>query len=75
MDLRVKDAPKIESNAKIVRWNDGSYQLAIGKQFFDIQLTTAINSYIFNFPDQKLGLCKMEISKKGQVNPSLDSEK
>ena len=27
---------KIETNAKIVQWSDGTYSLAIGDEFFEI---------------------------------------
>lgn len=37
MSLQEPDNYKVESNAKIVKWSDGTYQLAIGKEFFDIQ--------------------------------------
>jgi hypothetical protein len=33
----------IQSNAKIIEWSDGSYQLVVGNQFFDILFTNMAN--------------------------------
>jgi hypothetical protein len=30
--------PQFESNAKIVQWSDGTYSLAIGDEFFDMNI-------------------------------------
>ncbi len=42
--LKPKISPyNIESNAKIVKWSDGSYSLAIGDEFFEISVEALTN--------------------------------
>jgi hypothetical protein len=49
LDLVTKSLvpPKIESNAKIVEWSDGTYSLAIGDEFFAISKEQLDKTYLF----------------------------
>lgn len=43
LDVRCKDKAtgkpvKTQTNTKVVEWSDGTFSLAIGDQFFDIQM-------------------------------------
>lgn len=65
----------MESNAKIVKWSDGSYQMVIGKEFLDISKDRVTNSFLFEHASERLSLMKFPIESKVHVNPSLDSHK
>ena len=35
---QTKGKEKIESNTKIIQWSDGTYSLAIGDEYFDLNI-------------------------------------
>eukprot|EP01035_Chromulina_nebulosa_P003071 gene3071-4193_t len=39
--------PQLESNARLIKWDDGSYQLVIGRAVFNSKLMTTENLYSF----------------------------
>lgn len=59
---------KVESNTKIVQWSDGSYSLAIGDEFFEINMENLTNRQ-FYAQFEKFLLFKGSINKKMIVKP------
>jgi len=52
MMFEQKEAKKMVSNAKIVKWSDGTFQMAIGDEFFNIGRDQALNSFVFDFQNE-----------------------
>jgi len=42
-----KTLPKTETNAKLVKWKDGSFSIAVGKKYFNLKELPSKNTYIF----------------------------
>eukprot|EP00826_Nyctotherus_ovalis_P041614 TRINITY_DN4220_c0_g2_i8.p1 TRINITY_DN4220_c0_g2~~TRINITY_DN4220_c0_g2_i8.p1 ORF type:complete len:180 (+),score=58.04 TRINITY_DN4220_c0_g2_i8:251-790(+) len=64
---------EIESNARIVQWSDGSYQIALGKQLFDFRFESGNTVKLFT----KLGdylVSKNEVDRKVFLIPAEGSE-
>ncbi len=53
----------IESNARIIEWSDGTYQLAVGKQLFDIRMEDEHHMKVFAKLEDYL-ISKSEVNKK-----------
>ena len=63
----------IESNARIIEWSDGTYQMALGKQLFDLRFEEDDSMKLFT----KLGdylVSKSEVNKKVFLIPASGSE-
>jgi hypothetical protein len=45
--LNSNGTPQMESNARVIRWSDGSHQLVVGKAVFNSNLHPLENRYIF----------------------------
>lgn len=43
LEIDQSNHSKVESNTKIVQWSDGSYSLAIGDEFFEINMENLTN--------------------------------
>ena len=41
--------PQVESNARLVRWSDGTMQLIVGSEAFDTSLVNRQNTYVTPF--------------------------
>jgi hypothetical protein len=67
---------KIESNARIVEWSDGSYQLIIGEEHFDIMFSNMDNvRFGVEDKDQNLTLINKPIKKRMILTPSEFSQR
>mmetsp|Transcript_15166 Transcript_15166/g.14761 ORF Transcript_15166/g.14761 Transcript_15166/m.14761 type:complete len:155 (-) Transcript_15166:215-679(-) len=68
----VGDEKKIESNAKIIKWSNGSYSLAIGEEMFDIQMEPINKTYCFS-QFESFSLLKEKVENKMTVKPNFNS--
>jgi hypothetical protein len=67
---------KLESNAKIVEWSDGTFQLIIGEEHFDIMFSN-MDNVRFGIEDREhnLTLINKPIKKRMILTPSEFSQK
>ena len=60
--------PIMESNARMVRWSDGSMQLMVGAEVFDVEATLhkdgVLNQYLFNQQTDQDGDTVLQCSSK-----------
>jgi RNA polymerase-associated protein LEO1 len=71
-----KDDRKVESNAKIVEWSDGSLQLIIGEEYFDIKLSKMDNvRYGLKDMENELLIVNTPINHRMIITPSEYSNK
>lgn len=63
---------EIESNTRIIEWSDGSYQLAVGKQLFDIRFEKDESLKIFSKLEDYL-ISKGEVEQKIILVPAEGS--
>ncbi len=63
----------MESNAKIVQWSDGTYQLAVGGQLFDIRKEDEPYAKLFTKFEEFL-LSKCEMDKRVILKPAAGSK-
>jgi hypothetical protein len=56
-----------------VQWNDGSYSLAIGDEYFDIRQEELGNSGIFLKHESEMAILKSSIDKKFFLKPTVRS--
>jgi RNA polymerase-associated protein LEO1 len=59
---------QIESNTKIVKWSDGTYSLAIGDEFFDMNIENLSQRQLFA-SHEDISLYKGSILKRMIVKP------
>ena len=64
---------KVESNAKLVQWSDGSFSFVIGDEFFDIRQEELPNSGIFVKHESDMAILKSSIDQKMFVKPTVKS--
>lgn len=72
LGLQVPQSQKMESNARVVQWSDGTSSLAIGDQLFEITKEPVLNTQVFAHCN-KLSLLKGNVDDKIIVKPSLRS--
>ncbi|KAL2516067.1 Uncharacterized protein Fot_30038 [Forsythia ovata] len=62
----------VESNSRFVRWSDGSLQLLIGKESFDVseQDIHDIQTHVFSIHEKEILQCEGRIKKKMHFMPS-----
>jgi len=66
----------IESNAKIVEWSDGSFQLIIGEEHFDIMFSNMDNvRFAMEDKEQNLTMINKPIKKRMILTPSEYSQR
>jgi len=53
-----ENGPILESNARLVQWSDGTYQMVVGELVFDARLNAAENGFVYN---QQKSLAHTEI--------------
>ena len=63
---------KMESNAKVVEWSDGTKSLVIGDQVFEVQSENVHRAQCFA-QYQRFYLLKGQVASKMIVKPSLRS--
>lgn len=39
---------KVESNARLIKWDDGSYQLAIGDILYDVDISKLNETFLYS---------------------------
>ena len=66
----LKQNGAIESNARIVEWDDGTFSFSIGDEMFDIRKEDLHNSSLFLKFDSEMAIQKSAISEKIFVKPS-----
>jgi Leo1-like protein len=59
---------QVESNAKIVKWSDGTYSLAIGEEFFDMNIESLSKRQCFAKHDN-ISLYKGTVERRIIVKP------
>lgn len=69
-DDSIAQFSNIESNAKIIEWDDGSFSVAIGDEMFDVRKEEIHNSSIYIKYDSEIVVQKSGISDKIFVKPS-----
>ncbi|CDW86789.1 UNKNOWN [Stylonychia lemnae] len=74
MDLYTPNNKKIESNAKIVQWSDGTYSLAIGNELFEMSIENLTNRQSYA-QFEKFHLFKGNVTKKIIVKPPPKSSR
>ena len=63
---------KMESNAKLIEWTDGTYHLVIGDQYFNVELSQTNHSYVYaKFEDMLVS--KFQNQQSASLRPSLGS--
>ena len=56
--------PIKESNARIVKWSDGSYSLHLGNEIFDVHKQPLQSDFNHLFIRQVIGWCNLTLSEK-----------
>eukprot|EP00347_Sterkiella_histriomuscorum_P000899 403374095 len=74
LEIDQSDHRRIESNAKFVQWSDGTYSLAIGDEFFEINMENLTNRQCYS-QFEKFLLYKGDVNKKMIVKPPPKSTK
>ena len=64
----------IESNARFVEWSDGTCQLIIGNEEFDVNWEDIPNSGVFMKIGSEVAILKSTIDKKIFVKPNMKSK-
>jgi hypothetical protein len=72
--LGLKTKRQVISNAKLVEWSDGTSQLVIGDQYYDVKLSDLKNNY-FGVPYNDSIIVNKPISQRMNITPSdLDTK-
>lgn len=72
-DLAIKNKGQLESNAKIVEWSNGSYQLVIGDEYYDIMFTN-IDNVRLGVMDPNGVIVSNQIKQRILLTPSEQTE-
>lgn len=67
LNIENQDRRHIESNARIVEWSDGSFQLIIGNEYFDININKSANTRLAVNADNEHALVIGESIKKKMI--------
>jgi len=70
---RTKDEEK-ESNAKILKWSDGSMQLKVGNTFFDITEQPVKNNHLFLKQSNRNIFCQGVFDHKWNLKPTITTQ-
>ena len=60
----------IESNAKFIEWDDGTFGFAVGDEIFEIREEDLPNSFVFLKHESELAVSKGQVDKKLFVKPT-----
>jgi hypothetical protein len=73
-DMKAEAGLKIDTNAKIVQWSDGTYALSIGDEFFDLSIENLTRRQVFTMHDN-YALYKGAVEKRMIVKPPQTSQR
>ena len=74
MEIKSGEKQRVESNAKIVQWSDGTYSLAIGDEFFEISMESLTQRQCFS-QYESFQMYKGMVKRKMIVKPPQKSQR
>jgi len=74
LDIKCRKRRKIETNTKVVEWSDGSVQMIVGDEVFDLTTNEMAHTYLFRKYEDLL-VCKDEVIEKTILIPTALTSK